>query len=94
MTRSDLSFTCLLVKQPKGFTALCPDLDVASEGSTPAKAKRMLQEAVELHLDAAFEGNLPYLRPVPPDEDPRRSAPDSIVETFTLRADLSVQVHA
>lgn len=94
MTRSDLAFGCVLIRQPKGYTALCLDLDVASEGETPAKAKRMLQEAVELHLDAAFENNLPYLRPVPPENDPRRTAADSIVETFTLRADLSVQVHA
>ena len=94
MTRSDLSFACVLLKQPKGYTALCPDLDVASEGATPGKAKRMLQEAIELHLDSAFENNLPYLRPVPPDQDPRRVSPASIVESYIIRADLSVRVHA
>ena len=94
MTRGDLAFSCVLIKQPKGFTALCPDLDVASEGATAAKAKRMLQEAMELHLETAFENNLPYLRPISSDEDPRKTSPDSIVETFSIRADLSVQVHA
>lgn len=94
MTRSGLSLTCLLIKQPRGFTALCPDLDVASEGSTPAKAKRMLQEAAELYLDSTFENNLPYLRPIPKDADPRWADPESVVETFTLKADLSIQVHA
>lgn len=94
MTRSGLAFTCVLLKQPKGFTALCVDLDVASEGTTAAKAKRMLQEAVEMHLDSAIDNNLPYLRPVPPGEDPRKTEPDSIVESFNIRVDLSVQVHA
>ena len=59
MTRGDLAFSCVLIKQPKGFSALCPDLDVASEGATTAKAKRMLHEAIELHLETAFENNLP-----------------------------------
>lgn len=94
MTKGDLGFTCLLLKAPKGYTALCPDLDVASDGATPAKAKQMLREAIELHLETAFENNLPPLRPVPPDEDPRKARPDSIVETFHIRADLAVQVHA
>ena len=94
MTRSDLSFSCVLLKQPKGFTALCLDLDVASEGATPAKAKRMLQEAVELHIDSAIDNNQPYLRPVPKEDDPRNADPDSIVESFTLRADLAIRVHA
>lgn len=94
MTRSGLAFSCVLLKQPKGFTALCLDLDVASEGATAAKAKRMLQEAVELYLDSAIDNNLPYLRPVPSDEDPRKTEPASIAETFNIRVDLSVQVHA
>ena len=94
MTRGDLAFSCVLIRQPKGFTALCPDRDVASEGATAVKAKRMLQEAVELHLETAFESNLPYLRPVSPDQDPRKTFPEEIVETFNIRADLSIQVHA
>lgn len=93
MTRSDLAFSCVLLKQPRGFTALCLDLDVASEGATAAKAKRMLQEAVEVYLDSAIDNNLPYLRPVPP-EDPRKTELESIVGSFNLRVDLSVQVHA
>jgi predicted RNase H-like HicB family nuclease len=94
MTRSDLAFSCVLLKQPRGFAALCLDLDVASEGATAAKAKRMLQEAVEIYLDSAIDNNLPYLRSVPPDEDPRKTESESIIESFNLRVDLSVQVHA
>ena len=56
--------------------------------------KRMLQEAVELYLDSAIESNLPYMRPVPKDEDPRHVSPDAILGTFDLRAGLQVQVRA
>jgi|CXWL01.1.fsa_nt_gi predicted RNase H-like HicB family nuclease len=94
MTKGDMGLLCILLKQPKGFTALCPDLDVASEGATPAQAKKMLSEAVEFHLEAAFENNLPPLRPIPPDQDPRKTSPETIIETFHIHADLSVQVHA
>ena len=86
MTRSDLSFSCVLVKEPRGYTALCLDLDVASEGPTPQRAKHMLQEAVELYLDSAIENNLPYMRPVPRAEDPRFAAPGSVRGAFILRA--------
>jgi predicted RNase H-like HicB family nuclease len=94
MTRGALAFSCILIKEGKGFTALCPDLDVASEGPTPAKAKKMLQEAIELHLETAFENNLPHLRPIPRDQDPRKTGPETVIESFDIRADLSVQVHA
>lgn len=69
---------------PKGYTALCLDLDVASEGGSPAKAKKMLRDAVELYLDSAIENNLPYLRPVPRADDPRFASPYSVSESFTL----------
>ncbi len=36
-----------------GFVALCPDLDVASQGETVEEARRNLQEAVELFLETA-----------------------------------------
>lgn len=94
MTTSDLVFACVVVKEAKGFTALCLDLDVASNGASPAKAKKALREAVELYLDTAFESNLPHLRPVPKEEDPRSAAPDSIVESFDMKVGLKVQAHA
>ena len=94
MTRSGFSFTCILIKQSNGYTALCTELDVASEGPTPAKAKRLLQEAVELYLDSAIESNLPYMRPIPKANDPRQTQPESIIEDFNIHVDLSVQVHA
>lgn len=94
MTRSDFVFSCVLIGQPKGYTALCTDLDVASEGDSPHAAKHMLKEAVELYLDSALENNLPYLRPVPRDEDPRFTNPETIIDRFILHADLALRVHA
>ncbi|MCX5787119.1 MAG: hypothetical protein NTX64_01225 [Elusimicrobia bacterium] len=94
MTASELVFSCIIIKQPKGFTALCLDLDVASEGVSPAKAKRMLREAVELYLDSAIDSNLPYLRPVPREHDPRIASPTKITESFNLTVNLRVSAVA
>jgi hypothetical protein len=52
----------------------------------------MLAEAVTLYLETCFENNLPYMRPVPPEEDPRRSVPENLVEIFRLKVDF--RVHA
>ena len=89
-----MKFDCVLVREGKSFSALCVDLDVASQDASPAKAKRALKEAVELYLDGAIENNRPYLRPIPKSEDPRTRHPDSIVEKFTLGAELRIRVHA
>jgi len=89
-----ITLTGLIVREGDGYYSLCPELDVASQGSTIARAKSMLREAVSLHLESCIESNLPYLRPVPPDEDPRRADPDAIVATFRMKVDLAVKVHA
>ena len=94
MKNGGFVFTGVTLKQPKGFTALCLDLDVASEGATPKKAQRSLYEAVTLYLETAFENNLPYLRPVPKDQDPRFHDPDSIHGAFDLHIDIKIQTHA
>ncbi len=48
-------FRALMQKEPDGWTALCPELDVASQGDTPEQAKQNLKEAVELFLGTAGE---------------------------------------
>ncbi len=96
MTRSNhngMTFTGLVVREGNEFYSLCPELDVASQGKTVAKAKAMLREAVSGYLKSCIESNLPYLRPTPPSDDPRRADPDSIVSTFRLKVDLAVKVH-
>ena len=47
------TFTAILEKEGKEFVALCPELDVASQGETVEKALANLREAVELFLECA-----------------------------------------
>jgi len=48
-------FTAFIEREGDGYTALCPELDVASEGRTVEEARLMLKEAVELFLECASE---------------------------------------
>ncbi len=48
-------FTAVLEKEEKGYVALCPELDVVSQGDTVEEAKANLKEAVELFLETASE---------------------------------------
>jgi len=47
------SFTAILEREGDGYVALCPELDVASQGRTVEEATANLREAVELFLDSA-----------------------------------------
>lgn len=54
------SFTAIVRKGEKQYVALCPELDVVSQGYTIEEAISNLKEAVELYLeenDAAEEMN-------------------------------------
>ena len=46
-------FTAVLNKEGDWYVALCPDLDVASQGQTVEEALANLKEAVELFLETA-----------------------------------------
>ena len=46
-------FTALIQREGDGFVALCPELDIASQGDSVEEARRNLQEALELFFDAA-----------------------------------------
>ncbi len=50
MTRS---FTAIIEREDAGYIALCPELDIASQGDTISDARSNLQEAVELFLETA-----------------------------------------
>ena len=50
-TRS--SFTAIVEREGDGFMALCPELDVASQGASVEEATANLREAVELFLECA-----------------------------------------
>ena len=47
------SYTAVVEKEGKLYTALCPELDVASQGATIEEATANLKEAVELFLECA-----------------------------------------
>ena len=46
-------FTAIIQQEGKHFVALCPELDVASQGKSVEDARRNVAEAVELFLEAA-----------------------------------------
>jgi len=52
------TFTALVQREGDGWVALCPELDVASQGDTVELAKANLQEAVELFLETADEAEI------------------------------------
>jgi predicted RNase H-like HicB family nuclease len=79
---AQFTFTGLILREEAAYSALCPELDVASVGDTPGEARSNLLEAVWLHLEGAIEDGLPSLRPVPAPEDPRQLTPEAVVETF------------
>lgn len=46
-------FTAILEKEDNFYVALCPELDVASQGATVEEATANLKEAVELFIECA-----------------------------------------
>jgi predicted RNase H-like HicB family nuclease len=45
--------TAIIEREGNGFVALCPELDVASQGDTIDEARKNLQEALELFFETA-----------------------------------------
>ncbi|MEW5818176.1 MAG: type II toxin-antitoxin system HicB family antitoxin [Spirochaetota bacterium] len=54
-------YNAIIEKEGDWYVSLCPELDIASQGSTIEEARKNLQEAVELFLECA-----------PPEEIQRR----------------------
>jgi predicted RNase H-like HicB family nuclease len=50
MTRN---FTAIIERDGDGYVASCPELDIASQGSSVSDARLALQEAIELFLETA-----------------------------------------
>jgi len=48
-----MSFTAIVERDGDGYMALCPELDVASQGSTVEEATANLREAVKLFIECA-----------------------------------------
>lgn len=45
--------TALIQREEQAYVALCPELDIASQGNTIEEARRNLREALELFFEAA-----------------------------------------
>ena len=87
-------FTGIIWKEGNKYSALCPELDVALQGETAAKARKNLLEAATLHLEGSFEDGLPCLRPIPSSEDPRNSFPAESLEVFKFKVDVAIKAYA
>jgi predicted RNase H-like HicB family nuclease len=46
-------FTAIIEREDDGYVALCPELDIASQGSSIEEARANLREALELFLETA-----------------------------------------
>ncbi len=47
--------TAIIEKEGDGYVALCPEVDVASQGDSIEEAKANLKEALELFFETASE---------------------------------------
>lgn len=47
--------TAIIEREDGGFVALCPELDIASQGETIEEARTNLQEALQLFFETASE---------------------------------------
>jgi len=45
--------TAIIQREGDGYVALCPDVDVASQGDTVEEPRRNLREALELFFETA-----------------------------------------
>ena len=47
------TLTAIIEREGEGFVALCPELDIASQGESVEEARANLREAVELFFETA-----------------------------------------
>ena len=45
--------TAIIAREGNGYVALCPELDIASQGDTIQEARENLREALELFFESA-----------------------------------------
>ncbi len=50
--------TAIIEREGDGYVALCPELDVASQGDSVEEARANLREAVELLLETADQSEI------------------------------------
>ncbi len=52
------SLTAIIEREDDGYVALCPELDIASQGDNIKEARENLQEALELFFETASAGEV------------------------------------
>ena len=50
--------TAIIEREGNGFVSLCPELDIASQGSSVENARDNLREAIELFIETASPDEL------------------------------------
>ena len=48
-------FTAIIEREDNDYVAICPELDVASQGKTVEEARQNLREAIQLFFESASE---------------------------------------
>jgi predicted RNase H-like HicB family nuclease len=54
----NLRLTAIIEREDDGYVALCPEIDVASQGQTVDEARSNLREAIQLFFAAASESEV------------------------------------
>lgn len=58
--KSIKNFTAIIEKEDNVYVALCPELNIASQGETVEGAKLNLHEAIELFFEHASKDEIDY----------------------------------
>jgi predicted RNase H-like HicB family nuclease len=53
-----MQFTAIIEREEDGYVSLCPELDIASQGSTVEEARYNLIEALELFFEHASKSEI------------------------------------
>lgn len=56
--RTPQRLTAIIEREDDGFVSLCPELDIASQGSTIEEARANLVEALTLFFEAASDSEV------------------------------------
>jgi len=56
--RRTRQLTAIIEREGSGYVALCPELDIASQGTTVERARRNLIEALELFFETADQSEV------------------------------------
>ena len=56
--KNNKQFTAIIEQEGDGYVALCPELDIASQGDTIEEARNNLKEALELCFECADSSEL------------------------------------